>query len=526
MSTSLVEVAPVRLPDRPSVRFRVLGPLEVTVDGRPLPVRGVVQRSALGFLLLNAGQVVTTSDLVRALWTGGPPPSARKMLQNAISALRGTLTRNGVGADVAALLSHASGYQFRVAPSAVDLAGFQRLAAQGRSDLAAGDWERAASALREGLDLWRGCALADLVETGVAWSELVELRGLRSAVLEDRFEADLACGRHHGIAAELEVAVDLRRDRERLSGQLMLALYRCGRQVDALAVFQRLRTHLGERFGLEPGRALRLLERAILTHDPVLDQPAALSLIGGAGPRPLAPPDRPRQAADPRRPPRPAAAGRSPELDVLRGLLALTRSRRRPHLATVLGAPGSGKTRLVDELAASAHEERTFRCLVARAPADDRSAADPVAALVRSCCGIGDLDPPAAALERLGVVVRRLAGPGRAPNLLPCLEELLTGDPWPVVPDERWARLAAVRGLLELTAAHRALVVVVEDVDRAVGGPLRELVELVASGGRAVPMLVVATARPGLDREGWGSGFPGVTLLTLDERPGGTTSVD
>ncbi|HWO64130.1 MAG TPA: AfsR/SARP family transcriptional regulator, partial [Umezawaea sp.] len=289
MSGPLVETVPVR---RPFVRFRVLGPLEVTVDGRPLPVRGVVQRSALGFLLLNAGQVVATSDLVRALWAGEAPPTARKMLQNAVSALRGTFTRNGVDADVAALLSHTSGYRLRVAPAAVDLSRFQRLAAQGRTELAAGAWERAATSLREGLDLWRGCALADLAETGVAWPELVELKGLRSAVVEDRFEADLACGRHHGIAAELEAAVDLWPDRERLSGQLMLALYRCGRQVEALAVYRRLRSGLGERLGLEPGRDLRLLERAILTHDPLLDQPAALARIAEQGSPVIA--DRPK----------------------------------------------------------------------------------------------------------------------------------------------------------------------------------------------------------------------------------------
>ncbi|MCS7483524.1 BTAD domain-containing putative transcriptional regulator [Umezawaea endophytica] len=465
---------------QPVVRFRVLGPLEVTVDGRPLPVRGVVQRSALGFLLLNADQVVATSDLVRALWARGAPPTARKMLQNAVSALRGTLTRNGVAADVAALLSHPSGYRFRVAPAVVDLAGFHRLVAQGRADLAEGAWERAATALREGLDLWRGCALADLAETGVAWPALVELKGLRGSVVEDRFEADLACGRHHGVAAELEAAVDLWPDRERLSGQLMLALYRCGRQVEALAVYRRLRTRLGERLGLEPGRDLRLLERAILTHDPWLDEPAALARIAGQGP--------PAAAARPR----PAATGRSPELDVLRGLAALTRSRRRPHLVTVLG-PADG---LVAELVATAHEDRAFRCLVARTPAD----------VVRSCCGAEDLDP-AAARQRLGVLVHGLAGPRAAADLVPCLENVLRGS---VV------ELLAVGRLLELVAAHCPLVVVLENADL---GPLRDLVGLIGSG----PLLLVATAGPGLDLDGWGSGFPGTTVLTLAD-PAGTSA--
>ncbi|MET1074463.1 MAG: BTAD domain-containing putative transcriptional regulator, partial [Umezawaea sp.] len=383
------------------------------------------------------------------------------------------------------------------APAAVDLARFQRLAAQGRTALAAGAWERAATALREGLDLWHGCALADLAETGVAWPELVELKGLRSAVVEDRFEADLACGRHHEIAAELESAVDLWPDRERLSGQLMLALYRCGRQVEALAVYRRLRSRLGEGLGLEPGRDLRLLERAILIHDPVLDEPAALTRIA----RPA--------------PPEPAAVvERSPELDVLRGLVALTRSRRRPHLVTVLGTAGGGRTRLVEELVATAHEERTFRCLVVRTPTGE-STADPLAALVRSCCGTADSDVTP---DRLGAVVRGLAGPGCAATLLPCLENVLRGGAGPATSVDRRTRLVAVRRLLELVAADCPVAVVVEDVDRAAGGPLRELAGLIAAGGPAVPLLLVATAGPGLDRDGWGSGWAGTTVLTLDDR--------
>ncbi|MFD9734951.1 BTAD domain-containing putative transcriptional regulator [Umezawaea sp. NPDC059074] len=503
-------------PGQPTVRFRVLGPLEVTVDGRDLPVRGVVQRSALGFLLLNADRVVTTDDMVRALWTGGPPRTARKMVQNAVSALRGTLARNGVGDEVAALLSHASGYRLLVTPSAVDLARFRHLTARGRADLAEGTWERAASTLREGLDLWRGRALADLAATGVAWPELEELKRERGAVVEDRFEADLACGRHHEVTAELEAAVDRRPDRERLSGQLMLALYRCGRQVEALAVYQRLRTRLGERFGLEPGRAPRLLEQAILTHDPLLDQPAALARIADGGLLVTARPDRRVIAVRPRQVRPPVAHGPGPELDVLRGLAALTRSRRCSHVVTVVGTPDDGTTRLVDELVASAHGDRAFRCLPVRL-ADG----DPLAALVRSCCGIADPGTAAAARVRLGLVVRRLAGPGRAATLLPCLEDVLRGATATAPPDRRRARLVAVARLLEFAAARCPLVVVVEDVDRAAGTP-RELVELIASGGPAVPLLVVATARPGPDRDTGGNRYRGVTVLTLGEPADGT----
>ncbi|MEV8515454.1 AfsR/SARP family transcriptional regulator [Dactylosporangium sp. NPDC051484] len=258
--------------DKPGVWLQVLGPLHLFDDGRPVRLGGVKPRAALGYLLLRANQVVATSDLLHALWPHDAPPSARKVLQNAISGLRGLLR---AGDDGIALVTHPSGYSLRVPPDRLDLSRFERLAEQGRAELAAGAWEPAARSLRAALALWQGPALADLAESGVAWPELAGLRRARAAALEDLFEAELACGRHHEVSVELEAIVEHEPDRERLCAQLMLALYRCGRQVDALALYRRVRNRLLDGYGLEPGPRLQALERAILNHDTALDLAAA-----------------------------------------------------------------------------------------------------------------------------------------------------------------------------------------------------------------------------------------------------------
>jgi DNA-binding SARP family transcriptional activator len=265
------------------MRFQVLGPLEVVVDGRPVRLGGVKQRATLGFLLLHANRVIATSQLLRALWADEMPATARKMLQNAVSGIRRVIIPGGAGsdgagsdvADVTALLTHAPGYLLRVPLDSVDLVCFQRLAERGRAELAAGSWQSASGLLREALALWRGPALTDLVEAGIAWPELVVVENSRLAALEDCIEAELALGRHHEVVGELEALVGVSPPRERLCGHMMLALYRCGRQADALSVYRRTRSRLVEGLGLEPGRALRELEGAILNHDPALDLAAA-----------------------------------------------------------------------------------------------------------------------------------------------------------------------------------------------------------------------------------------------------------
>ncbi|GEC08109.1 hypothetical protein SSP24_57640 [Streptomyces spinoverrucosus] len=254
------------------MQFRVLGPLEVIRDGTPVELRGTKQRGTLGFLLLQANRVVPTSWLLNALWPDdNAPTTARKILQNAVYGLRGVLFSSPDSASGAAtLLTRPPGYMMRVAPEQVDLHLFHQWVAQGREKRAQGAPAEAAVLLRDALDLWRGSALADLVEAGIEWPELASLQNTRLDVMEDYFDAQLDCGRHHAVLAELETMVAAEPLRERSCGQLMLALYRCGRQADALSVFSRVRSLLIENLGLEPGHGLQQLQRAILTQDPLL----------------------------------------------------------------------------------------------------------------------------------------------------------------------------------------------------------------------------------------------------------------
>ncbi|WP_228122197.1 BTAD domain-containing putative transcriptional regulator [Saccharothrix syringae] len=194
------------------------------------------------------------------------------MLQNAVWSLRALLAVDK-SPTAPKLLTQAPGYLLQVDPEQVDLHEFHRKADRGRAELTAGTPERAARTLREALAMWRGAPLADLVETGIAWPELTVVSNARLDVMEDYFEAELACGRHQAVLGELEAMVEAERLRERSCGQLMLALYRCGRHADALNVYQRLRQHLVDELGLEPGPALQKLQQAILGHDPSLVLP-------------------------------------------------------------------------------------------------------------------------------------------------------------------------------------------------------------------------------------------------------------
>ncbi|WP_265805773.1 BTAD domain-containing putative transcriptional regulator [Wenjunlia tyrosinilytica] len=241
---------------------------------------GIAKRATLSYLLIHANRVVATSGLLNALWPGDTPLTARKMLQNAVSDLRRVLSADIRAADRAMLLTHTPGYVLRVDVDCVDLFHYRQLVDQGRADLTAGAYESAARVLRQALALWRGPALADLVETGVAWPELAALENARLDALEDCIEAELASGRHNEVLGELEALVATEPSRERLCGQLMLALYRCGRQTDALAAYRRARTRLVERYGLEPGPELQRLEQAILSHAPELEAPTRAAPSG------------------------------------------------------------------------------------------------------------------------------------------------------------------------------------------------------------------------------------------------------
>lgn len=257
------------------MELRLLGPLELERETGLVPLGGTRQRAALAYLLLHANEVVPTRRLLSAVWpTDRVPGTARKILQNAIWRLRRTLAAPPGDTDAPELLTQAPGYMVRVAPERVDLMRFERLAQQGRTALLGGDARRARRALRDALDLWHGPALSDLVEEGTAWPELTALEQKRLDVMEDLFEGELLCGEHLSVLSELDAFVQAEPLRERAPRQLMLALYRCGRQADALDVYARVRTALVEGLGLEPGREIQQLQQDILAQDSRLDPPA------------------------------------------------------------------------------------------------------------------------------------------------------------------------------------------------------------------------------------------------------------
>ncbi|MEV6926601.1 BTAD domain-containing putative transcriptional regulator [Dactylosporangium sp. NPDC051485] len=271
------------------MQFGVLGPLEVVEGGESLALGGTKQRATLGYLLLRANRVAAASQLLNALWpVDDAPPSARKILQNAVWGLRRVLT----AADGSvSLLTQPPGYRLVVPVHDVDLFRFQGMVERGRERLAAGEPEVAADVLRDALALWRGPILADLVEADIVWPELAAAENSRLDAMEDYFDAQLACGRHQAMLGELEAVVEHASAlRERSCRQLMLALYRSGRQVDALNVYSRTRAALVEELGLEPGRELQLLQLQILAQDPALELAArsTATAIPGAPAAPAA----------------------------------------------------------------------------------------------------------------------------------------------------------------------------------------------------------------------------------------------
>src|SRR5438876_8984611 len=248
------------------MNFGILGPLEVRGDRGELPIGGGKQRALLALLLIHPNESLSTDTLIDQLWADEPPPTAAKILQNYVSQLRRVL-----GDD--RLLTQARGYAVRVAPGELDLDRFRQQFEEGRRAQAAGDHERASLLLSEALSLWRGSPLADFAYEAFASSEITRLEELHLGAQSEWIEAELGLGRHAALIAELEALVAQQPLQERLRGQLMLALYRSGRQAEALEVYRDARRLLVDELGIEPGQALQRLEQSILTHDPALEPP-------------------------------------------------------------------------------------------------------------------------------------------------------------------------------------------------------------------------------------------------------------
>jgi predicted ATPase/DNA-binding SARP family transcriptional activator len=299
------------------LEFRILGPLEVLRDGTLLVLGPHKQRALLALLLLEANRVVSSDRLAEELWAGRPPPAAPKTLRSYVSRLR-RLVGEGV------VQSRPPGYVLEIEPGQLDADRFERLLGEGRQAQADGDAERAAACLREGLELWRGKALADFVDEPFARVEAARLEELRLEAVEERAQADLERGRHAELVAELEALLVEQPLRERLWGELMTALYRSGRQADALAAYRRAQRMLVD-LGIETGDELRALEQKILRHE--LD----------AAPVPTPPHNLPTQLT--------SFVGRGREL------AGVTRLLHEARLVTLTGIGGCGKTRLALEAA-------------------------------------------------------------------------------------------------------------------------------------------------------------------------------
>jgi DNA-binding SARP family transcriptional activator len=232
-------------------------------------------------LLLRANEVVSADRLIDELWGEEPPSTAAKVVQVYVSQLRKAL---GGSRGEQVIVTRSPGYLVRVAPGQLDVERFERLLVVARRMRSSGSPEEAAELLREALDLWRGQALADFAYEPFAQASIARLEELRLVALEERIEADLAAGRHAELVAELDEVVSEHPLRESLRGQLMLALYRAGRQAEALEAYQQARRVLVEELGIDPSPSLQDLEKAILRQDPGLDPQAAAAASGAEQP--------------------------------------------------------------------------------------------------------------------------------------------------------------------------------------------------------------------------------------------------
>jgi predicted ATPase/DNA-binding SARP family transcriptional activator len=374
------------------MRFHILGPLEVTADGAPLELGGPRQRAVLAVLLLRAGRAVPRTELLDAIWGEEPPRSAVGSLQVYIHGLRQAL-----GPD--RIETVGSAYRLRVGPGELDLERFEEHAERARVCLAAGRAPEAAGELASALALWRGSALADLADRGEAHTAARELEQRRLTALELQNDAWLALGRPDLVLAGVERQIEQHPYRERLHAHHLLALYRSGRQQDALAAYQSMRAAWVEELGIEPSPALKELERAVLRHDASLAAPVA----GGEGPVPLPVPATP-------------LVGRLLEIAAVTALL-----RSEARLVTLVGPGGTGKTRLALAVAeALAPELRNGAVFV-----DLSAVSEPMLLLPTIAQALGSAQDDSAVLDRLRVQLR-----GRAILVvLDNLEQIVSGAP-------------------------------------------------------------------------------------------------
>jgi len=435
--------------------FRILGPLEVHDGTQMLPLGGAKQRALLALLLLHANEVVSAERLLDDLWGESQPASGAKALHVYVSQLRKVL-------GDARVLTRAPGYALQLDPEELDLTRFQRL----REQAATAQPNDAATILRDALSLWRGAPLADVAYESFAQSEIARLEELRTAALEQRIEVDLTLGRHAELIGELEALTREHPHRERLQAQLLVALYRSGRQAEALTAYQDARRRLVEELGIEPGKSLRELHQAILRQDPALDVPSAQPTAERTGN---------------------LFVGREAELtELLGGLEDAFAGRGRLFL--LVGEPGIGKSRLAEELIAQARD-RGARILVGRCwEAGGAPAYWPWVQALRAYARETD---PAALRSQLGAAAADIA------HIVPELREYLPDLPEPTSLDsesERFRLFDATAEFLRSACASAPIVLVLDDL-HAADEPSLRLLQFLARELRSTRLLVLGAFR-------------------------------
>jgi DNA-binding SARP family transcriptional activator len=430
------------------VEFRILGPLEVVERDRPVVLGGPKQQALLAVLLLHRGEVLSTDRLIDGLWGEHPPATAAKTLHGYVSRLRKAL---GEGL----LQTRGHGYRLSLAPDQVDAERFERMAAEGRGALSEGDPAGAAERLREALGLWRGPALAEFAYESFAQAEIARLEEARLAAVEDRLDADLELGRHGQLIGELEVLTRAHPLQERLRGQLMLALYRSGRQAHALEAYRAARRALIDELGIEPGRALRELHEAIVQQDPRLE-------VREKPRRPAAAPVRPSSVF----------VGRERELGELTGALEDAFAGH-GRLVLLVGEPGIGKSRLAEEIASDARG-RGARVLVGRCW--EAGGAPAYWPWVQSLGAYARAIDPDELARQLGSRAAEIA------PILPELHEILPGLPAPAALDSEGARFRLFHATAEFlrNASDRQPIVLFLDDLHAADTPSLLLVQFLA----------------------------------------------